>query len=138
MPDHKPRIFVNLPVRSLPRSVEFFTKLGYAFDPQFTDENATCMIIADDIFAMLLVHPFFQTFTPKPIADAAKTTEVLVSLSMASREAVDRHVKAALAAGATSHSEPKDHGFMYQWGFEDLDGHIWEFFWMDPNAMPPA
>ena len=132
---HSPQIFVNLPVRDLARSVEFFGKLGYAFDPKFTDENATCMIIADDIFAMLLVEPFFQSFTPKPIADGHKSAEVIVALSLESRDAVDRHVETALAAGATRYAEPKDHGFMYQWGFEDLDGHIWEFFWMDPTAQ---
>ena len=129
------RIFVNLPVRDLRRSVGFFTRLGYAFDPRFTDENATCMILGENLFAMLLVHPFFETFTDKPIADAAKGTEVLVGLSLESREAVDRIVKAALAAGARRYAEPKDHGFMYQWGFEDPDGHIWEYFWMDPDAV---
>ena len=132
------KIFVNLPVENLPRSVEFFTKLGYSFDPRFTDENATCMVIADDIHAMLLVRPYFQTFTPKSLADAKKTTEVLVAISMESRDAVVRHVEAALAAGATRYAEPKDHGFMYQWGFEDLDGHLWEHFWMNPTAEPQS
>jgi predicted lactoylglutathione lyase len=131
-----PQIFVNLPVRDLGRSVEFFTKLGYAFEPKFTDDNATCMIIADDIFAMLLVEPYFQSFTPKPVADAKKSSEVIVALSMDSRDAVNRHVETALVAGAGRYAEPKDHGFMYQWGFEDLDGHIWELFWMDPAAQP--
>jgi predicted lactoylglutathione lyase len=129
------QIFVNLPVENLARSVEFFGKLGYAFDPRFTDENATCMIIADDIYAMLLVQPYFQSFTPKAVADARKSTEAILALSMESRDAVTRHVETALAAGATRYAEPKDHGFMYQWGFEDPDGHIWEFFWMDPAAQ---
>lgn len=125
-------MFVNLPVKDLKRSVEFFTKLGYTFNPQFTNENATCMVIGDNIFAMLLVEKFFKTFTPKPIADARTTTEALVALSAESRDAVNQIVERALAAGARRYKEPEDHGFMYAWGFEDLDGHIWEHFWMDP------
>ncbi|MDZ7302440.1 MAG: glyoxalase/bleomycin resistance/extradiol dioxygenase family protein, partial [candidate division KSB1 bacterium] len=116
----------------LNRAVEFFTKLGYKFNPQFTDENATCMIVGEDIYVMLLVEKFFKGFTPKPIADAKSSTEVLVGLSAKSRDEVNRIVETALAAGARRYAEPKDHGFMYQWGFEDLDGHIWEYFWMDP------
>jgi predicted lactoylglutathione lyase len=125
-------IFVNLPVKDLQRSVEFFTKLGYTFNPQFTDENATCMIVGDNIFVMLLVEKYFKTFTPKAVADAKAATETIVALSAASRDAVDRIVETALAAGASRYAEPKDYGFMYQWGFEDLDGHIWEYLWMDP------
>jgi predicted lactoylglutathione lyase len=131
----RPKIFVNLPVKDLDRSVAFFTKLGYKFNPQFTDENATCMIVGDDIFVMLLVERFFQTFTPKPIADAKSNTEALVGLSVTSRDEVNRIVETALAAGARRYREPQDHGFMYQWGFEDLDGHIWEYFWMDPATI---
>jgi predicted lactoylglutathione lyase len=127
------RIFVNLPVQNLDRAVGFFAKLGYTFNPQFTNENATCMVIAEDsIYAMLLVEKYFKTFTPKPVSDAKKSTEMLVALSLDSREAVDKLVKTALEAGARRYAEPKDLGFMYQWGFEDLDGHIWEYFWMDP------
>ena len=129
------QIFVNLPVKDLARTVGFFGKLGYTFDPRFTDQNATCMIVGENIFAMLLVEPFFATFTPKPVADATRSTEVLVALSLDSRAAVDRIVEDALAAGAKRYCEPKDHGFMYQWGFEDLDGHIWEYFWMDPAHL---
>ena len=129
---HRTKIFVNLPVKDLKRSVEFFTKLGYTFNAQFTDENATCMIVGEDIFVMLLVEEYFKTFTPKAIVDAKRSTEALVALSLKSRQEVDRIVNTALAAGAGRHSKPKDHGFMYQWGFEDLDGHIWEYFWMDP------
>jgi predicted lactoylglutathione lyase len=126
------KIFVNLPVKELDRSIAFFTKLGYTFNPQFTDENATCMNIGENIFAMLLVEKYFKTFTPKPLADAKTTTGAIVALSLDSRADVDKVVQTALAAGATRYSEPKDHGFMYQWGFEDPDGHIWEYFWMDP------
>lgn len=126
------QIFVNLPVRDLERTVEFFTTLGYKFNPQFTDENATCMIIGENIFAMLLVEKFFQTFTPKAIVDAKTSSEVLVALSCDSRTAVNSMVEKALAAGARRHRDPEDLGFMYSSGFEDLDGHIWEYFWMDP------
>jgi len=126
------QIFVNLPVKDLNRSVAFFTRLGYTFNPQFTDENATCMIVGESIFVMLVVEKFFKTFTPKPIADAKTSTEVLVALSAPSRDGVNRIVETALAAGARRYKEPKDHGFMYEWGFEDLDGHIWEHLWMDP------
>jgi predicted lactoylglutathione lyase len=129
------QIFVNLPVKDLPRSIAFFEKLGYRFNPQFTDANAGCMIVSDTIYAMLLAEPFFKTFTSKPVADAKKTTEALVALSAPSRAAVDRIVETAVAAGAKVVKDAMDHGFMYQWGFEDLDGHIWEYFWMDPSHV---
>lgn len=128
-------IFVNLPVKDLDRSVRFFNQLGYTFNPQFTDESSTCMVISDTIFAMLLVEERFKAFTPKPIADASAVTEALVGLSMDSREEVDRICNAAFAAGGRRYKEPEDHGFMYSWGFEDPDGHIWEHFWMDPAAV---
>jgi uncharacterized protein len=128
------QIFVNLPVKDLERSVQFFTKLGYTFDPQFTDDHATCMIVGDDIFVMLLVESFFKTFTTKAVCDATKSTEVLLALSMDSRAKVDELVAKAVAAGATTPVEPKDHGFMYQHGYQDLDGHLWELFYMDPSA----
>lgn len=128
------QIFVNLPVKNLARSGEFFTRLGYLFDPQFTDEKAACMIVSDDIYVMLLVEKFFQTFTKKPLCDATKNTEVLVCLSCESRTEVDEQVRRAVAAGGTSPREPQDHGFMYGHGFEDLDGHIWELIYMQPGA----
>ena len=127
-------IFVNLPVRNLDKSVAFFKALGFSFNPQFTDETATCMVISDTIFAMLLSHEKFAGFSPKPIADTDKTTEVLIALSRDNREAVDAIVEAALAAGGSTFSEPQDHGFMYGRAFRDLDGHVWEAFWMDPAA----
>jgi predicted lactoylglutathione lyase len=129
------KIFVNLPVKDLDKSIAFFTAIGFAFNPQFTDENATCMIISEHIYSMLLVEKYFQSFTKKEIADATKTTEVLVGLSFSSREEVDALVDKALAAGGTSYSDPMDHGFMYTRTFQDLDGHQWELFWMDPNAV---
>jgi uncharacterized protein len=129
------KIFVNLPVKDLKQSVEFFTQLGYTFNKQFTDESATCMVISDDIFAMLLEHERFKTFTPKPICDATKNTEVLVALSCESRAQVDELVRKAVAAGGTTYKEAQDHGFMYAHGFQDLDGHIWEVFYMEPGAV---
>ena len=130
------KIFVNLPIENLERAVQFFTKVGYTFNKQFTDQNATCMVISDDIFVMLLVKPFFQQFIPgKTIADAKTTTEALVCLSCDSRAAVDELIQRALSAGAREVREPQDHGFMYGWSFYDLDGHHWEVFWMDPSAV---
>jgi uncharacterized protein len=129
------KIFVNLPVKNLSRSVEFFTKLGYTFNPQFTDENATCMIVGEDIFVMLLVEPFFKSFTKKDIADTSKSSEVIIALSSDSKEKVDELVNKAVAAGATTPNEKQDQGFMYSWGFQDLDGHLWETIYMDPNAI---
>ena len=106
------KIFVNLPVKNLNKSIEFFTKLGFTFNPQFTDETATCMIVADDIFVMLLTEDKFKTFTPKEICDATKSTEVLVCLSSESRAKVDDMVRKAVAAGGTTYNDPQNHGFM--------------------------
>ncbi|ROZ77409.1 VOC family protein [Ramlibacter sp. WS9] len=129
------KIFVNLPIKNMERSQAFFKSLGFSFNPQFTNEQGACMVVSDDIFVMLLVEPFFQTFTKKPIADATKTTEVLVCLSAESRAEVDALVKKAIAAGGTSPNPPQDHGFMYGHGFTDLDGHIWELAYMDPGHV---
>jgi hypothetical protein len=129
------KIFVNLPVKNLNRSVEFFAKLGFRFNPQFTDEAATCMIVAEDIFVMLLTEDKFKAFTPKEICDATKSTEVLVCLSIESREKVNEMVSKAVASGGTTYNEPQDYGFMYGHGFQDLDGHIWEVIYMDPSAI---
>jgi uncharacterized protein len=129
------KIFVNLPVKNLNKSVEFFSHLGYTFNPQFTDETATCMIVSDDIFVMLLTDAKFKTFTPKAICDATKSTEVLVCLSCENRATVDEMVRKAVAAGGLTYNEPQDHGFMYAHGFQDLDGHIWELIYMEPSAI---
>ena len=129
------RIFVNLPVKDLPRSVAFFTKLGYTFDPRFTDDNATCMIVGENIYVMLLVERFFARFTNKPICDATKSTEAIVALSAESRDEIDDLVARAVAAGATTPRAPEDLGFMYQHGFEDPDGHLWELVHMDKEAL---
>lgn len=128
-------VFINLPVKDLGRSIAFFTELGYSFNAQFTDEQATCMVISDTIFAMLLTHKRFSDFTRKTIADATKTTEVLIALSAESREAVHQLVEKALAAGGKEASDPQDHSFMISRSFEDPDGHIWEIVWMDPNFV---
>jgi uncharacterized protein len=132
------QIFVNLPIKNMERSKAFFGALGFSFNPQFTNEQGACMVVADDIFVMLLVEPFFQTFIKKPISDANKITEVLVCLSCESRAEVDALVKKAVAAGAKIPNAPQDHGFMYGHGFEDLDGHIWELAYMDLSAAPPT
>jgi hypothetical protein len=129
------QIFVNLPVKDLARSTEFYSRLGYKFDPRFTDEKAACMIVSDDIYVMLLMEEFFQTFTNKPLAEATQSTEVLMALSCDSRAQVDEQVRKALAAGGTAPRAPQDHGFMYGHGFDDLDGHIWELFYMEPSAV---
>ena len=131
------KIFVNLPIRDMARSRAFFEGLGFAFNPQFSNEQGACMVISEDGYVMLLVHPFFQTFTPRRIADARETTEVLVCLSCKSRAEVDDLVRKAVAAGGRIARPPQDHGFMYSQAFEDLDGHIWELVWMDPAATSP-
>jgi predicted lactoylglutathione lyase len=129
------KIFVNLPVKDLKKSIEFFTRLGYTFNPQFTDETATCMIVSEEIYVMLLTHEKFKTFTPNQICDAKKSTEVLVCLSCERREEVDEMVGKAVAAGGNTYNQPQDHGFMYAHGYQDLDGHIWELIYMEPSAI---
>jgi predicted lactoylglutathione lyase len=131
------QIFVNLPIKNMERSKAFFGALGFSFNPQFTNEQGACMVVSDSIYVMLLVEPFFQTFTKKQIADAVKTTEVLICLSCESRAEVDELVRKAVAAGGSTPNAPQDHGFMYGHGFQDLDGHIWELAYMDPSAAPP-
>ena len=129
------KIFVNLPVKDLDKSKEFFGKLGYSFNTQFTDATAACMVISDDIYAMLLTHAKFKEFTKKDIADATRTTEVLVCLSADSKDKVNQMADAAVKAGATVTRDPQDHGFMFERSFNDLDGHIWEIMWMDPSFV---
>ncbi|WP_432719691.1 VOC family protein [Jeongeupia wiesaeckerbachi] len=126
------QVFINLAVKDLERSKTFFAALGYSFNPQFTDENAACMVISDTIYVMLLVEPFFKNFTDKALIDARTHVETLTCLSCESRAEVDTQVAKAVAAGGTVPRESKDYGFMYSHGFEDLDGHIWELMYMDP------
>ena len=128
-------IFVNLPVKDLNKTVEFFTKLGFTFNPQFTDENATCMIVGKDIFVMLLVEKFFKTFTKKEISDTTKNTEAIVALSAQSREEVDQMMEKVVNAGGKEARDPQDHGWMYGRSFEDINGHLWEISYMDEGAM---
>lgn len=127
-------IFVNLPVKDLNKTVEFFTKLGFTFNPQFTDENATCMIVGKNIFVMLLVEKFFKTFTKKEISDTTKNTEAIVALSAQSREEVDQMMEKVVNAGGKEARDPQDHGWMYGRSFEDINGHLWEIFYMDESA----
>lgn len=131
-------LFVNLPVADLPRSIAFFSALGFSFNEKFSDDNAACLAISEQIQVMLLTRTFFAGFTPKPVADASTATEVLLALSCDAREEVDALVAKAVAAGAATPMAPKDYGFMYQHGFEDLDGHQWEVFWMNEAEFPQA
>ncbi|NTV17371.1 MAG: VOC family protein [Chlorobiaceae bacterium] len=124
------QIFVNLPVKDLKKSIAFFASLGYSFEPRFTDDSAACMIVSEDIYVMLLTRELFKTFTPKELCDATKYTEVLVSISCESKEQVDDLVRKAITAGGSTYNEPKDYGFMYTHGYQDLDGHIWEIVYM--------
>ena len=123
-------IFVNLPIQNLDKSVEFFSDLGFTFNPQFTGEDSTC-IIGENMYAMLLEHEKFSSFIDKPIASRS-STEALIALACDSKTGVQEMAEKAFRLGARRYSEPIDHGFMFSWGFEDLDGHIWELFWMDP------
>ena len=133
---HK-QIFVNLAVADLPKSRAFFEALGLSFNPQFSNDQGACLVIGENIYAMLLTREFFKTFVDKEIADSRKTAEVLTCLSCDSRAEVDTVVANAVRAGGKAHRQPQDHGFMYGHGFEDLDGHIWELAYMDMSAMPP-
>ncbi len=132
------KIFVNLPVKDLNRSVAFFTRLGFTFNPQFTDENATSMVIGEDIFVMLLLEKFFKTFTPKEICDTQKSTEVIIALSADSRAKVDEMADTALQAGGKPSSPTQDLGWMYSRAFQDPDGHLWEIAYMDLSAFDPS
>ncbi|WP_113928405.1 VOC family protein [Bacillus sp. P14.5] len=129
------KIFVNLAVKDLHKTKEFFTKVGFEFNLQFTNEFAACMVINENIFAMLLVEDHFKSFTKKEITDSKKSTEAILALSVESKEKVIEIVNKALEAGASPSKDPQDHGFMYGWGFEDIDGHLWELFSMDESAM---
>lgn len=126
------KIFVNLPVKDLNKSMDFFKKLGFTFNPQFTDDTAACMLITEDIYAMLLTHAKFSEFTTKQIADANKTTEVLTCLSFDSKEKVNEIADNAIKSGGAEARPAMDYGFMFGRSFSDPDGHIWEAIWMDP------
>ncbi len=129
------KIFVNLPVKDLNKSKDFFTKIGFTINPQFTDQTAECVVIREDIYAMILTHAKFKEFTKKQIADASQTTEVLTCLSADSKDKVNEMVDKAIEAGATEARDTMDYGFMYARSFNDLDGHIWEVMWMDTSTV---
>lgn len=130
------KIYINLAVKDLQKSIAFFKEIGFTFNPQFTDENAACMIIAENIFAMLVIEKRFKDFTKKEICDARKNTEVLLALDVESREKVDEIIQKAVNAGGSIYMEAQDYGWMYSHNFEDLDGHQWEIFYMDESAIP--
>ena len=130
------QIFINLPVRNLKKSMAFFEKLGFTFNMQFTDDKAACMIIGENIYAMLLLEKFFKTFTNKEIADAKKTTEVLIAIDAESRQSVDEMIRKAVEAGGSTYRNPQDNGWMYGHSFADLDGHQWEVLYLDESQMP--
>jgi uncharacterized protein len=128
------QLYVNVAVDDLERSVAFFTTLGFSFEPRYTDETATCMIVGEDAFVMLVTKAKFSEFTRKHIVDASHQTEVLLAISAASREGVDELTEAALASGGSAANDPIDHGSMYSRSFQDPDGHVWEVVWMDEAA----
>ncbi|MDQ0109581.1 putative lactoylglutathione lyase [Chitinophaga terrae (ex Kim and Jung 2007)] len=130
------KVFINLPVKDLEQSKSFFQNLGFSVNPQFTDEKASCLVISESIYVMLLTNAYFQTFIKTEICDARKATEVLVALDAASKEEVQEIISKAQAAGAQLYAEPQDYGWMYQHSFADLDGHKWEFVYMDSSHMP--
>jgi uncharacterized protein len=130
--------FVNVAVKDLNKTMEFFRQVGFEFNTQFTGENSACMILNENTFVMLLEEGMFQTFTKKELADPTKTTELILALSAGSKAEVDELVNKALAAGGKASNDPIDHGFMYGWSFQDIDGHLWEVFYMDESAINPA
>ncbi len=129
-------IFINLPVKDLTKSEKFFSQLGFTFNPQFSDDNAKCLVLGDNIFAMLLKEEFFKTFTKREIVDAHKQTEVLICIDAPSKEKVVELADKAKKAGGTIYADPMDHGWMYQHSFADLDGHQWEVAYIDMSKMP--
>jgi predicted lactoylglutathione lyase len=129
------KLFVNIPVRDLQRSIEFFETLGFTFNTQFTDATATCMLVGEDAYFMLITGERFKDFSKRPVGDPRKETNALFAISVNSRDEVDALVNKAVAAGGSHAADPQDHGFMYSWSFYDLDGHHWEVFWMDPKAI---
>ena len=129
------KVFINLPVRNLMTSVDFFTKLGFSFDPHFTDEKASCMSVSEEVFVMLLVEDYYQNFTSKAIANTSTHNEVILAVSADSRAEVDEIVNTALSSGGHPSNEPMDQDSMYAWSFQDPDGHLWEVVYMDPAAM---
>ena len=135
-PTTRHKLFVNIPVSDLQRSIRFFEALGFRFNPHFTDATATCMLVGEDAYFMLLTRDRFTGFSNRPAGDPRRETNALFALSVNSRAEVDAMVHKAIAAGGSHAVDAQDHGFMYGWSFYDLDGHHWEVFWMDPSAIP--
>ena len=131
-------IFVNLHVKDVKKSMAFFKGLGFEFDLRFTDEQAACLVIGENMYAMLLKEEYFKTFTKKEVVDTDKFAQLTIALSAESREKVDEIVNKAVSLGGKIYADPQDHGFMYQWGFQDLDGHVWEIGYMDMKAFEEA
>jgi predicted lactoylglutathione lyase len=129
------KLFINIPVRDLQRSIDFFETLGFTFNPQFTDANATCMLVGEDAYVMLLAMDYFKSFSKRPVGDPQRETNALLALTVNSRDEVNALVDKAINAGGSLAADPQDHGFMYSWSFYDPDGHHWEVFWMDPNSI---
>src|SRR5687768_5691773 len=129
------KLFVNIPVTDLQRSITFFEALGFSFNPHFTDATATCMLVGEDAYFMLLTRDRFASFSKRPTGDARAETNALFAVGVNSREEVDAMVRKAVAAGGSHAVDPQDHGFMYGWSFYDPDGHHWEVFWMDPAVV---
>jgi predicted lactoylglutathione lyase len=132
------KLFVNIPVSDLQRAITFFEALGFTFNTHFTDATATCMLVGEDAYFMLLTRERFAEFSKRPLTDPRAATNALFALSVNSRAEVDAMVQKAVAAGGSHALDPQDHGFMYGWSFYDLDGHHWEVFWMDPSAIPAS
>ncbi|KAF2511898.1 VOC family protein [Flavobacterium foetidum] len=132
----KTKIFLNLAVKDLDKAVSFYNKLGFSTDPKFTNEKGACLVIDENIFVMLLVEEFYQTFTKKQICDATKSSEALMAISVDSREQVDEMLEKAIKAGGTDYDQANDYGWMYQKTFLDIDGHHWEVFFMDESQIP--
>ena len=129
------KLFLNIPVRDLQRSIAFFETLGFTFNTQFTDATATCMLVGEDAYFMLLTREKFADFSGRPVGDPRQETSAMLAITAESRAEVDAFADKAIAAGASQVAEPQDHGFMYSRSFYDLDGHHWEVFWMDPAAL---
>lgn len=132
------KIFINLPVKDLTKSMDFFSGLGFSFNPQFTDEKAASMIVSENIFVMLLTETYFKTFINTEVCDAHKSTEVLIALDAASKDEVTQLVSKAQSLGGKLYAQPQDHGWMYQHSFADLDGHKWELAYMDMSKLPQS
>jgi uncharacterized protein len=130
------KVFINLPVKDLTRSMTFFQGLGYSFNPQFTDEKAGCMIVSESIFVMLLTDRYFKTFIDTDICDTHRATEVLIALDADSKDDVVELVAKAEKLGGRVYAKPQDHGWMYQHSFADPDGHKFEVFYMDATQLP--